>query len=452
MAESYNKQVYRRFVEEVINKGNTSIIPELYHPDYVDHNAPPGAPHGTSVFEQVAAIPKLFRGAFPDVHFTIEEMVEEGDWVATRVTGRAQHLGRPFMGMNPTGRKVTWASQGFFRMKDGKIVEHYGAPDLMGLRSQLAAPIEPGSLDENRAIVTRYVYEVNMQNFDAFDEFVDPGFIDHDPIPNQQPGIPGLKDAYRMFTAAFPDVWFTFEDLIAQGDLVIGRGVIEGTHNGNFMGMAPPTGKRIHWTGTRMFRVKNGKVTEGWINLDFLGLLQQLGVIPPMGGGGHGNGNGAPPAGGAPARGGAVTTLENREAAIRRMYDETNKGNIDVLREILAPNFVSYGGAGFQDLRGPEAFIGLYNTFVSAFPDLRFDVQQVVVGGDMAAVRGIQTGTHLGNFLGMVPPTGKKVEWTGTAVFHFDEQGRIVERWQDLDNLSLFQQLGVIPAFGSAGG
>jgi steroid delta-isomerase-like uncharacterized protein len=147
-----------------------------------------------------------------------------------------------------------------------------------------------------------------------------------------------------------------------------------------------------------------------------------------------------------------MATSEERKALIHRMYDETNQGNIEVLNEVLADDFVSYGGAGFQDLHGPQAFIDLYRVFVGAFPDLRFNVQQVVVGDDMAAVRGIQTGTHEGNFLGMVPPTGKKVEWTGTAIFRFNEAGKIVERWQDLDNLSLFQQLGVIPAFGSAGG
>ena len=147
-----------------------------------------------------------------------------------------------------------------------------------------------------------------------------------------------------------------------------------------------------------------------------------------------------------------MSTAEERKAAIYRMYDETNKGNIEILNEMLADNFVSYGGAGFQDLHGPQAFIDLYRTFVAAFPDLKFNVQQVVVGDDMAAVRGIQTGTHLGNFLGMIPPTGKAVEWTGTAIFRYDANGKIVERWQDLDNLSLFQQLGVIPPFGSAGG
>ena len=279
MAESQKKQVYRRFVEEVINKGNLSVIPELYHSDYLDHSAPPGAAQGVSVYEQVAAIPKMFRGAFPDVHFTIEDMIEDGDWVATRVTGRAQHIGRPFMGIEPSGHRIAWSSLGFFRIQDGKIIEHFGQPDLLGLHEQVSAPIIKGSLEENRAIVTRYVYEVNMQNYDAFDEFVDPAFVDHDPIPNQKPGIPGLKDAYRVFSGAFPDVWFTFEDLIAENDMVIGRGVIEGTHTGEFMGLKP-TNKKMQWTGTRMFRVRYGKVSEGWINFDLLSIYQQMGLIP----------------------------------------------------------------------------------------------------------------------------------------------------------------------------
>ena len=92
----------------------------------------------------------------------------------------------------------------------------------------------------------------------------------------------------------------------------------------------------------------------------------------------------------------------------------------------------------------------LHSLLVQTYPHDKLEI--VVSDDDWAAVRGIQTGTHEGNFLGMVPPTGKKVAWTGTATFKFDANGKISERWQDLDNLSLFQQLGVIPAFGSAGG
>ena len=87
-----------------------------------------------------------------------------------------------------------------------------------------------------------------------------------------------MKAAYKIFSDAFPDVWFTFEDLIAEGDMVVGRGVIEGTQKGVFLGL-PASNKRITWTGTRMFRVRDGKVSEGWINFDLLTVFQQMGIM-----------------------------------------------------------------------------------------------------------------------------------------------------------------------------
>jgi predicted ester cyclase len=274
------KTVYRTFVEEVINKGNYDLIPDLYAADYVDHNAPPGVPAGG--FEGIKAVPAFFRGAFPDVHFVIEDMVSQGDWVATRVTGKGTHLGKPFMGLDPTGLRASWSSLGFFRVANGKISEHFGQPDLGGLRSQLTREIKPGSLDHNRLIVTRYVYATNTGELDKFNEYVDPGFVDHNALPGQRPGVEGLKDAYRMFSSAFSDLWYTFEDLVAEGDKVVGRGVIEGKHTGAFMGI-PATQKVIRWTGTRIFRVANGKVTDGWIDLDMFGMMMQLGAIPAPG-------------------------------------------------------------------------------------------------------------------------------------------------------------------------
>ncbi len=134
------KAVYRRFVEEVINKGNVSIIEELYSPDYVDHSAPPGAPPGLA---GVRMIPALFRGGFPDLHFTIEQMVVDGDKVGTYVVGRGTNTG-PFMGMPPTGRHAEWESFGIFRVVNGKIAEHWGQPDLLGLMQQLGAVPAPG--------------------------------------------------------------------------------------------------------------------------------------------------------------------------------------------------------------------------------------------------------------------------------------------------------------------
>jgi predicted ester cyclase len=274
------KSLYRSFVEEVINKANYDLIPEIFSEDYLDHNAPPGAPTGG--FDAIRAVPMMFRGAFPNVHFEIEDMVSQGDWVATRVSGRATHLGRPFMGIEPTGLRASWSSMGFFRVANGRIVEHHGQPDLGSLHQQLTREIKLGTLDHNRFIVSRYVYATNIGDLDRFDEYVAPTFVDHNALPGQKPGIEGLKDAYRMFSEAFSDLWYTFEDLVAEDDRVVGRGVIQGKHTGPFMGV-PPTNKLVHWTGTRIFRVVNGKITDGWIDLDMYGMLMQLGAIPMPG-------------------------------------------------------------------------------------------------------------------------------------------------------------------------
>ena len=103
-----------------------------------------------------------------------------------------------------------------------------------------------------------------------------------------------------------------------------------------------------------------------------------------------------------------MSKFEERKGLIQRMYDETNKGNIEILHEMLADDFVSYGGAGFQDLHGPEAFIDLFGRF-SRIP--RFEVRRSAdcrqrrrYGRRCAAFKP----DALGNFLGMVPATGKK--------------------------------------------
>lgn len=131
--------------------------------------------------------------------------------------------------------------------------------------------------------------------------------------------------------------------------------------------------------------------------------------------------------------------------AIVRLYDESNRLNLDVFDELLAPDFVSYGGAGFQDLNGPGEFKDLYKTFHLSMPDLHFRVEQMVAEGNEVGVRGTLSGTHLGNFMGMAPATGRRITWTGTAIFGFDEAGLSNARWQEWDGLSVMQQMGVIP-------
>src|SRR5436309_3470612 len=98
-----------------------------------------------------------------------------------------------------------------------------------------------------------------------------------------------------------------------------------------------------------------------------------------------------------------------------RLYDEANAGNVDIFYELLAPDFVSVGGAGFKDLDGPEGFAGLYRTFLEAFPDLTFEVEDLVAENDLVLARGTLGGTNTGRFFGMGEPTNKYVSWTGSA-------------------------------------
>jgi predicted ester cyclase len=128
-----NKAVYRRMVEEVVNQGKFDVIEEIFHPDYVDHVAPPGTTPGIGGVQEVFT---MFRTGFPDVKFNIDQMVGEGNYVATLVHGEGTQTGQ-FIQFPPSGKHAVWRSVGFFRVEDGLIREHWGIPDLLGLLIQI---------------------------------------------------------------------------------------------------------------------------------------------------------------------------------------------------------------------------------------------------------------------------------------------------------------------------
>ncbi len=140
MAAEGNKAIIRRFVEEVQNGGDLAAVDELTAPGYVNHSAPPGVPGDREGLKQLTA---MFRRAFPDGRMTIEEMVAEGDRVATRKTFRGTHRGE-LMGIPPTGRAVAIGLIDIVRLVDGKVVESWSAADDLGLLQQLGALPSPG--------------------------------------------------------------------------------------------------------------------------------------------------------------------------------------------------------------------------------------------------------------------------------------------------------------------
>jgi steroid delta-isomerase-like uncharacterized protein len=136
-----NKQVVRRFYDELWNRGNLDVADELVAENYVRHDLRPGdAPPGPAGQKAVA---ERFRAAFPDVRLEVEALVAEDDLVAARWTMSGTHSG-PWAGVAPTGKRIRFTGVNFFRLADGKIAEISNLRDDLGLREQLGVPIYAG--------------------------------------------------------------------------------------------------------------------------------------------------------------------------------------------------------------------------------------------------------------------------------------------------------------------
>ncbi len=139
------------------------------------------------------------------------------------------------------------------------------------------------SLEENKAIERRFIEEVvNKGELAVIDELCAANFVDHSAPPGVAPDREGYKQFFAMTHSAFPDFHSTLEDMFAEGDKVVQRFTARGTHKGEFMGI-PPSGKQVTITGIAIHRITGGKIVEDWVNMDMLGMMQQLGVVPPPG-------------------------------------------------------------------------------------------------------------------------------------------------------------------------
>jgi steroid delta-isomerase-like uncharacterized protein len=138
------------------------------------------------------------------------------------------------------------------------------------------------SLEQNKAVVTRFVEFITTGNTAIADEVVAPDYLEHDPFPGQQPGREGLKAVILMTRAAFPDLEWVMDEMVAEGDTVASRFTWRGTHRSAFLGV-PATGKQITVTGMVFDRVVEGQLVESQLLMDILSLLTQLGAIAPPG-------------------------------------------------------------------------------------------------------------------------------------------------------------------------
>jgi steroid delta-isomerase-like uncharacterized protein len=135
------------------------------------------------------------------------------------------------------------------------------------------------STEENKAVVRRIYEEWNKQNWAGALELVAPDYVYHGPGVFGDMDLAARKQFLPALFTAFPDVHYTVEDLIAEGDKVVSRFTARATHQGEFMGV-PATGKVVTWTGIYISRFAGGKCVEDWFIGDMLVLFQQLGAIP----------------------------------------------------------------------------------------------------------------------------------------------------------------------------
>jgi predicted ester cyclase len=114
------------------------------------------------------------------------------------------------------------------------------------------------------------------------DQLIDPNVVISMPLPVEGTGVQALKDVLALLHRAYPDLHITVEDMIAEGDKVVGRNTVTGTHKGEFMGR-PPTGKPVPYNEILIARFANGWLVEMWGVVDVLAQMRQLGMITGVG-------------------------------------------------------------------------------------------------------------------------------------------------------------------------
>ena len=280
MSVEQNKEVTRRTIEEVMNQGKVELIPELFDPNYV-HRGPGGQEvRGQEGWKQTVL---NSRAAFPDIRYTIVELVGEANRVVCQHSATGTHKG-DYMGIPATGKQIATGGMFVNRFEGGKVVETWGVSNPVLMYQQLGVT-PPGlnqSEETNKAVLKRYFEEVlNKGNAALLDELMDENYVmvgagGQEVIKSRE----GNKQYFSQGRSMASDLHVTIDEMVAEADKVAVAGAWEGTNTGPFQGN-PPTGKRFKYGYTAIYRFAGGKIAGGRIVSDTLGVYQQLGIAPP---------------------------------------------------------------------------------------------------------------------------------------------------------------------------
>jgi predicted ester cyclase len=286
--------VPRRMSREVITEGRLEVADDLLDADFVDHNALAGTSPGAQGFKETV---QLLRTGFPDLTVTPQRYIVEGDMVVEHAESTGTHDG-PFYGLPPTHAPIAISAIVMLRLTpEGKIAERWGVFNLLELMQQLGivpggssprqagTPVgsetdeTPASAAESRAVFARYVDGVWGQA----DESVAVDVIDPQAVTPYNPQLPvgpaGTMAWVGLMRSAFPDLKVTLESVVGDEGFVCGRMLLQGTHEGAFLGV-PPAGRSVSFEQMVLAKMSGGRIVTTWFETDLAGAMQQLGVMP----------------------------------------------------------------------------------------------------------------------------------------------------------------------------
>lgn len=285
--DTKNKAAARREIEDFEGRGAPGA--DLFAPGYKLHFG--GAPPMDLAGHQ--AVLGSFRAAFPDLSIEVQAQLAEGDIVVNHFTMRGTHRGA-FQGVPATGKRIETSGTNMMRFENGKIAETWGIVDAVTMMQQLGAmppdpapaglgPLaQPGNAtttEASKAAVRAFVDGFNRKDSEGLARHCSDEYVLDFPGGPKGRGIAGIKQATAEFIAAFPDLQFSIDTLVGEGDLVAWRWCVSATHRGQ-LGPFAASGKPVRFNGISLLRVRAGRIVEDRVRADVPTMLQQIGAMP----------------------------------------------------------------------------------------------------------------------------------------------------------------------------
>ena len=260
--------------------------------------------------------------------------------------------------------------------------------------------------EQNKAIVRRFYKAFEEEDMEGLKTVLSPELVAYN--PNSQDRDQHLQ-GIKSWNASFGDNHFEIQEQILEGDTVVSLVTLHSRHTkAPFMGLLP-NGEQIELPAVSIEKIQNGKIVERRVYSERLRTLSQQ-------------------------------LQEQNKTLVRRFIEESGNKDQTAYREMMAPDFVAHLATGPQDR---ETFLLHSSAFTLAFSDIQIDIKNQTADGDMVMTQTTWRGTHTGEFRGL-PATGKPIAISAFLTERVRD-GKVVEHWSLFDQMSMMQQLGVIP-------